>query len=90
MKPAGWILVQAVIACPNPIPVHVHQGHIERKEAQRAVDIEQRLQCALQLFRRRLLQCFAEANKIAPRLFLVLRFDCESFAVLLDVVAQVA
>ena len=40
VEPSRWVLIQAVIARPRPIPVAVDECHIDRQKPQNAVDIE--------------------------------------------------
>jgi hypothetical protein len=72
VKPPLRILIDAVVARAHPVPVAVHQGHLERKELECLIDIQNRRQRGLARFRRCLREDSCQVDQVLPGLRLVL------------------
>src|SRR5688572_7806459 len=75
MKLAAGIEVDVVVARANPVAVIVRKRVIYRQESQDAIDIEDRSQRSLKLFRRRGVQNPGQVDERGPRLGIILAFD---------------
>ena len=80
---------QAVIAGPHPVAIPVDQRCIECQKPQGAIDIQNRIQCRLQLVQRCLSQHLGQLDEGFPVFCLVFGLDREDLLVTRDVVAHV-
>ena len=88
VKLALLVQIDAVVAGSNPIAIAVDERVVEREEPQQSVDVEHRLKCGFQFFRRRFVERLAELDERLPG-FVAVVFDLVTAFVIFGVVTDV-